>query len=236
MMVTTHRVQQDRQVPRSHCPVVLGTAAMYWDWHCGRPLAIRLGPGRDESHDQAPRGALVAVDTKADPVAPVKRRPLAFELSIANRFVRPMVNRIYIDRIGVDLPSRRLGGFTVQERHRNLDAARSCQGLHNLELRPGDDLRAEDDSDSIESGPNSVKLQLLTGLDGPREQSQTAVFNEIDAKQDETLPASADAKSCESMNAPRRCRPQVIHSQRAEIEGIRHETKLQIILGKDIRC
>ncbi len=89
---------------------------------------------------------------------------------------------------------------------------------------------------SIESGPNSVKLQLLTGLDGPREQSQTAVFNEIDAKQDETLPASADAKSCESMNAPRRCRPQVIHSQRAEIEGIRHETKLQIILGEDIRC
>ncbi len=148
---------------------------------------------------------------KAARVVPVEPNPLAFEMLIANTLANGLSDIICLDHVGVGLSDRRSAGYAMEERRRNLGAAKMLEGGGELETWPGDDLFAEEAPDFLKIDVEGMEMEVLSGLAETIERSQPAIFIEVDDDNAKAFAAWVDEHGYASVYAIRKYRTQVNH-------------------------
>ena len=171
---------------------------------------------------------------KAARVVPIEPNPLAFELLVANTFANGLTDVICLDHIGVGLSDRRSAGFVMEERRRNLGAAKMLEGDGDLETWPGDDLFAEEVPDFIKIDVEGMELQVLSGLAKTIVRSKPAIFIEVDDQNSKDFEIWADKSGYASVYAIRKYRTQVNHLLVPTIDAPEMKRKLAEIQGKEL--
>jgi len=103
---------------------------------------------------------------KAGKVIPIEPNPIAYNLLFHNVVANGLRDVVDLSYIGVGLSNAPQGGFAMQERKRNLGAAKMLPGAGDLTVERGDDLLHGVAPDFIKVDVEGMELEVLEGLEG----------------------------------------------------------------------
>lgn len=128
----------------------------------------------------------------ASRVIPFEPNPLAYDLLIQNVLVNGLRGVVDLSKLGVGLSDSRSGGYEMEERRRNLGAARMLPGEGDLQVYRADDLLPEVRPDMIKIDVESMEMQVLDGLSGILDHCRPVLLVEVHVDNDDAFAAWMD--------------------------------------------
>lgn len=125
-----------------------------------------------------------ALELNAARVIPIEPNPVAYRLLISNVVLNRLRRVIDLGFLGVGLSDRREDGFGVEDRDRNIGAARMLPGEGSIETHPGDALFANVAPELIKIDVEGMEMQVLAGLERIIARHKPALFVEVDLEND----------------------------------------------------
>lgn len=128
----------------------------------------------------------------ASRVIPIEPNPQALKILISNVVLNRLTNVIDLSKLGVGASDTRLGGYAVEQRKRNIGAARMIPGEGDIETYPGDELLADIKPDFIKIDVEGMELRVLDGLAKTISNHRPTLFVEVDNQHEEAFLIWAD--------------------------------------------
>ncbi|MEO0745613.1 MAG: FkbM family methyltransferase [Pseudomonadota bacterium] len=113
-------------------------------------------------------------------VIPIEPNPLAFGLLIQNVLVNRQDAVVDFSHLGVGLSDAAADGFAMQERKRNLGAAKMLPGEGDLSVVRGDVLLNGVRADLIKIDVEGMEMNVLAGLEGLLTTDRPMMLIEVD--------------------------------------------------------
>lgn len=112
-------------------------------------------------------------------VIPVEPNPRAYRLLILNVLMNGLSDRVDLRHLGVGLSDRQRGGYAMEDRWRNLGAARMLEDQGDIEVHRGDELFAGLRPDLIKVDVEGMEIEVLEGLTGIIADARPMLFVEV---------------------------------------------------------
>lgn len=154
-----------------------------------RPGAVILDIGANIGN----HAMFFAIELEAARVVPIEPNPVAYRLLISNVVLNRLRGVIDLGFLGVGLSDRREDGFGVEDRVRNIGAARLRPGEGTVQTHPGDTLFQGIAPDLVKIDVEGMEMQFLAGLEKTIATHRPVLFVEVDAGNDEAFHRWAEA-------------------------------------------
>lgn len=143
---------------------------------------------------------------KASKVIPFEPNPRAFELLIQNMLVNGVGDIVDTTRLGVGLSDVHSEGFGMQDRERNLGAAKMIEGEGDLQVFSGSELLADETPDFIKIDVEGMEMRVLAGLEPLLERCRPIMMVEVDNSVEDAFKAWTVAQGYASLSVHERYR------------------------------
>lgn len=125
-------------------------------------------------------GLYAAMFLEAKQVIPFEPNPLAYRLLIHNVALNGLDAQFDLSKLGVGLSDQDAGGYAMEERNRNLGAAKMLPGEGDLQVFRGDTLLSGIAPDFIKIDVEGMELNVLRGLDESIAKNRPGLLVEVD--------------------------------------------------------
>ncbi len=113
-------------------------------------------------------------------VVPVEPNPVAYRLLIANILSNRLADVVDLSRLGVGVSDVEADGFAMEDRDRNIGAARMIPNEGTIKTLPGDVLCKDLEPDLIKVDVEGMELLVLAGLAQTIQRRRPKLFVEVD--------------------------------------------------------
>lgn len=145
-------------------------------------------------------GLFVAGFLSPSRIIPFEPNPVALKLLLANIVMNDFTGVFDLDHLGVGVSDRASGGFAIEDRDRNLGAARMQEGQGELQVVRGDDALADVLPDFIKIDIEGMEMRALKGLAGTIERARPVMMVEVDRENDGAFHEFVDAAGYETIS------------------------------------
>ena len=111
---------------------------------------------------------------------PVEPNPVAYRLLIANILSNRLADVVDLSRLGVGVSDVEADGFAMEDRDRNIGAARMIPNEGTIKTLPGDVLCKDLEPDLIKVDVEGMELLVLAGLAQTIQRRRPKLFVEVD--------------------------------------------------------
>ena len=134
-------------------------------------------------------GLYAAVFLSAGKVIPFEPNPRAYKLLLSNIAANGLVARFDLSHIGKGLGAAPQGSFGMEDRDRNLGAAKMLPGAGDIEVTTGDLALADSSPDFIKIDVEGMEIDVLSGLKAVISRCRPALLVEVDRDNDDAFHA-----------------------------------------------
>lgn len=121
-----------------------------------------------------------ALFAKASRVIPIEPNPVSYRLLIANVLCNRLLDIVDLSRLGVGVSDTKGTGFAIEDRARNIGAARLVPGAGTITALPGDALFQGETPNLIKIDVEGMELLALKGLSETIARCRPRLFVEVD--------------------------------------------------------
>ncbi|OIQ32100.1 MAG: methyltransferase [Alphaproteobacteria bacterium MedPE-SWcel] len=134
----------------------------------------------------------VASFLAARKVIPFEPNPKALKLLFANIAMNGLTDRFDLSHLGQGVAGNPGVGFGIEDRNRNIGAARMMPGEGEIQVTTGDIALANDDPDFIKIDVEGMEIEVLSGLRDTLARCRPALLVEVDRENDTAFHALLD--------------------------------------------
>ena len=113
-------------------------------------------------------------------VVPLEPNPVAYKILIANTLCNRMADIVDLSRLGVGVADIEADGFAIENRERNIGAARLIPNSGDIRAFTGDQLLVGLEPSLIKIDVEGMELLVLAGLSKTIERCRPKLFVEVD--------------------------------------------------------
>ena len=113
-------------------------------------------------------------------IIPFEPNPLAYRLLTLNVLLNGLEDIVVFDHIGLGVSDTDEGGFGMEERHKNLGAARMLAGEGDIRTVRGDDALTDESPDFIKIDVEGMEMGVLRGLEDTLARCRPPILIEVD--------------------------------------------------------
>lgn len=128
-----------------------------------------------------------AFELGASRVIPIEPNPLVYRLLISNVVTNGLRDVIDLNFLGVGLSATRTGGFAMEQRARNIGAARMLPAAGDIDTHPGDTLLAGTPPDVIKIDVEGMEMDVLGGFEQTIRRHRPLIYIEVDTGNDDAF-------------------------------------------------
>lgn len=115
-------------------------------------------------------------------VIPFEPNPAAYRLLLANIAVNDLQHIVDVSHVGLGVSDTSAAGFGMEDRKRNLGAAKMVENEGNIEVVRGDDALRDHQPSFIKIDVEGMEMQVLRGLQDTLARCKPILFVEVDNK------------------------------------------------------
>lgn len=127
-------------------------------------------------------------------VIPFEPNPRAYDLLIQNVLVNRLETVFDLSNLGVGVSDEPMSGFAMEERDRNLGAARMLPGEGSLSVVKGDEVLSGESPDFIKIDVEGMEMRVLSGLEQTLQRCSPVLLIEVDNTVEDAFFDWADAQ------------------------------------------
>ena len=155
-----------------------------------RPGAVIIDVGANIGN----HAMFFAMELEAARVIPIEPNPVAYRLLVSNVVLNRLRGVIDLNFLGVGLSDLRGDDFGIENRDRNIGAARMLPGEGSVQAYPGDALFECIVPDLIKIDVEGMEMKALAGLERTIAANRPVLFVEVDTGNDEAFLQWAEAR------------------------------------------